>query len=401
MLIITERQQIDVWSDQMNKIIMWLAIFCLLIVNVPSVSAKSGKAELINQLMELPTSSYDKQEADNMITRIGQISPDILERLVQNKVKIRLINGKLTDEPEYRELRGVTPRGWEGTGETWDDVPGIGGNPVILRIGYSETGQGHGSLNLELHETSHAIDMYVLGNVSQSEKFIDVFNKEANQLFPKNGYMDTFVEEYFAESSCMYFFSNQTRNQIKTLAPLTYSFLTDIYASADSKKPATFKDLPDTHWAHDAIYKAVNEGYVNGYDDGTFGPDKEITRAEFVKMLTTSFGLQPRAQKDHEAWYVPYLELGSEEFIVTDENLSRTNWSAPLTRLEMAQLCLQSLHLGDTANPMQTAVKEGIIQGTSTGMEPDRTSTRAQSVAIIERTLSLHIGKFSNTSPAQ
>ncbi|WP_420535002.1 anthrax toxin lethal factor-related metalloendopeptidase, partial [Bacillus mycoides] len=45
---------------------------------------------------------------------------------------------------------------------TWDDVPGvgsdIGGKPVMARIGFSERGKGHGSINLELHEIAHAID---------------------------------------------------------------------------------------------------------------------------------------------------------------------------------------------------------------------------------------------------
>jgi hypothetical protein len=384
----------------MKRIILWLGVFSLFVLNVSDVRAQSGKQALISQLIELPSSSYNQQEAGSMMTRIGLITPDILERLVQNKVKIRLINGKLTDEPEYKDLKGVTPRGWEGTGKTWDDIPGIGGNPVILRIGFSENGHGHGSLNLELHETSHAIDMYVLDNISQSEKFMKIFDQEAKRLFPSNGYMDAYAEEFFAESSCMYFYSNPSRNHLKRIAPLTYSFFTDIYESPDSKKPLTFKDLSDTHWAYDAIYKALNEGYVNGYDDGSFQPDKEITRAEFVKMLTTAFGLKPRNQKEHEAWYVPYLELASEEFILTDENLNNTNWSEPISRLEMAQICVQSLGLAETADPMQSAVKEGILQGTGNGMEPAATSTRAQSVTIIERTLGLHLGKFAKNSAA-
>jgi hypothetical protein len=371
----------------MKKITIWLTILSLLILNTSAVQAKTDDDEIIKSLIELPASSYNKQDAESMISRIEQFQPDILARLVQNGVKIRLITGKLTDEPEYKELKGVTPRGWEGTGKTWDDIPGVGGNPVILRIGFSESGKGHGSLNLELHETSHAIDIHIFNNISQSDKFTQLFNKESKQLFPANSYMDSYSEEYFAESSCMFVYSSETRNTMKRIAPLTYAFFSDIYGQPPS--PARFKDLIDTHWAYDIIYKAVNEGYVSGYDDGSFKPDKEITRAEFLKMVTAALDFKPRAATKDEVWYAPYLELAVKEFILREQNISNTQWNDPITRKEMAELCVQALKLDEGGDAMQTAMNKGILQGTENGLEPNRTSTRAQSVAVIERTLAL------------
>jgi Pro-Pro endopeptidase len=371
----------------MKKIMIGITILSLLIWNTSAVLANSAPADPINQLIELPASSYNKQDADSMISRIKQFQPDILARLVQNGVKIRLITGKLTDEQEYKGLKGVTPRGWEGTGKTWDDIPGVGGNPVILRIGYSDSGHGHGSLNLELHETSHAIDIHVFNNISQSDKFTQLFKKEAKQLFPASSYMDSYSEEYFAESSCLFVYSLETRNKIKRIAPLTYAFFANLYGLPQS--PAQFTDLIDTYWAYDAIYKAVNEGFVSGYEDGSFKPDKEITRAEFLKMVTVAFGFKPRVPTNHEAWYAPYLELGAKEFILRDQNISNTKWNDPITRKEMAEFCVQALKLNEGMDAMQTAMNKGILQGTDKGFEPNRTSTRAQSVTIIERTLAL------------
>jgi hypothetical protein len=371
----------------MKKIMIVLTLLSLLIWNTSAVLANSTPADPISQLIELPASSYNKQDANSMISRIKQFQPDILTRLVQNGVKIRLITGKLTDEPEYKELKGVTPRGWEGTGKTWDDIPGVGGNPVILRIGYSDSGHGHGSLNLELHETSHAIDTHVFNNISQSEEFTQLFKKEAKQLFPTSSYMDSYSEEYFAESSCMFVYSLETRNKMKRIAPLTYAFFVRLYGLPTS--PEHFKDLIDTYWAYDTIYKAVNEGYVNGYDDGSFKPDKDITRAEFLKMVTAAFGFKPRVPANNEVWYAPYLELASKEFILRDQNISNTKWNDPITRKEMAEFCVQALKLNEGTDAMQTAMNKGILQGTENGFEPNRTSTRAQSVTIIERTLAL------------
>lgn len=51
------------------------------------------------------------------------------------------------------------------------------------------------------------------------------------------------------------------------------------------KKPsASFRDISN-HWAREYIEKLQKAGIVNGYADGTFRPDKPITRAEVAAML--------------------------------------------------------------------------------------------------------------------
>lgn len=46
-----------------------------------------------------------------------------------------------------------------------------------------------------------------------------------------------------------------------------------------------FSDLAKEHWAYQNVMTLVEEGTVNGYEDGTFRPSKTVTRAEFVKMI--------------------------------------------------------------------------------------------------------------------
>ncbi len=48
---------------------------------------------------------------------------------------------------------------------------------------------------------------------------------------------------------------------------------------------AGFSDLATNHWAYQNIMTLVEEGTINGYEDGTFRPSKTVTRAEFVKMI--------------------------------------------------------------------------------------------------------------------
>ena len=57
-----------------------------------------------------------------------------------------------------------------------------------------------------------------------------------------------------------------------------------------------FSDLPETHWAVEAINSAAAKGWVKGYPDGTFKPDQKITRSEVVSI--TNIMLDRFADKD-------------------------------------------------------------------------------------------------------
>ena len=50
------------------------------------------------------------------------------------------------------------------------------------------------------------------------------------------------------------------------------------------KTAAKFSDIA-THWAKDEISIAYNNGWITGYPDGTFGPQRSITRAETATMI--------------------------------------------------------------------------------------------------------------------
>lgn len=57
-----------------------------------------------------------------------------------------------------------------------------------------------------------------------------------------------------------------------------------------------FSDIAG-HWANEAINAAAQLGIVNGYEDGTFRPANNITRAETIQMVNNVLGRRP--DKDH------------------------------------------------------------------------------------------------------
>ncbi len=51
-------------------------------------------------------------------------------------------------------------------------------------------------------------------------------------------------------------------------------------------------ETKDAHWAHETIDIMTINGYIKGYDDGTFKPDQNITRAEFSAIVYRILGLE-------------------------------------------------------------------------------------------------------------
>ena len=74
-----------------------------------------------------------------------------------------------------------------------------------------------------------------------------------------------------------------------------------------------FPDI-DGHWAQDYINQAAEDGFIEGYPDGTFGPDKYITRAEAVTLVNRTLDRHP--DPDH------FLE----DMLVWPDNLDTEQW---------------------------------------------------------------------------
>ena len=46
-----------------------------------------------------------------------------------------------------------------------------------------------------------------------------------------------------------------------------------------------FSDVPSGHWSYQAVTKLAQAGVIEGYGDGTFKGDKNITRYEMAQMV--------------------------------------------------------------------------------------------------------------------
>lgn len=83
-------------------------------------------------------------------------------------------------------------------------------------------------------------------------------------------------------------------------AAITRAEFAAIAARFDSngdKTAAKFSDIA-THWAKDEISIAYNNGWITGYPNGTFGPQRDITRAETMTLVNRVLNRQPETEDD-------------------------------------------------------------------------------------------------------
>ena len=110
---------------------------------------------------------------------------------------------------------------------------------------------------------------------------------------------------------------------------------------ADGDKTlAAFSDIAN-HWAKDEISVAYNNGWVDGYPDGTFGPQRNITRAETVTLVNRVLNRKPETEDDllpdmttwtdnadKEAWYyLAIQEATNSHYYKYKENSEYEKWT--------------------------------------------------------------------------
>lgn len=96
-----------------------------------------------------------------------------------------------------------------------------------------------------------------------------------------------------------------------------------------------FSDITSEFWGYNAIIEMNKQKVINGYEDGTFRPDKQITRAEFVKIITLMAGITGADSEFDDvapsSWYAQYVGGAAKVGIVTGDG-TRFNPDMPITR---------------------------------------------------------------------
>lgn len=81
----------------------------------------------------------------------------------------------------------------------------------------------------------------------------------------------------------------------------------------------SFTDVPATEWYAKYVATAVSLGIVSGYEDGSFKPDQTVNRAEAIKMLTLAFNVSLTAPG-----VIPFYDVPVDSWYSSYANYAKT-----------------------------------------------------------------------------
>jgi hypothetical protein len=158
----------------------------------------------------------------------------------------------------------------------------------------------------------------------------------------------------------------------------------------------TFSDIA-AHWGKESILQGVASGYVDGYPDGTFMPDREISRAEFIKLVVNALDFKATAVINGQPWYQSSVNTAIANGIHDQADFNDDGIDQPITREEMSRIAVRATGEAnyDSKKWMYLATKEGIIQGLDdTGtLAAEGVTTRSQAITVIERIKKVRVGE--------
>lgn len=164
------------------------------------------------------------------------------------------------------------------------------------------------------------------------------------------------------------------------------------------------------HWAEKQVSEWVDKGLAGGYEDGTFKPNNEITRAEFVALVNRAFDKQDAdAVADYSDvapsnWFYAEVAAASNAGYVGGYDDGTFKPQNAISRQEAASMVVRLLGLGDDAAAAsfgdadaigawaKTAVNavaaSKIMGGYADGtFGPQRSITRAEAVVTLDRAM--------------
>ena len=168
------------------------------------------------------------------------------------------------------------------------------------------------------------------GNITRAETAAILFrlmdDSSRNTYYStKSGFRDvslgTWYNTYVATLNNAGVITDSANGYFRPNEAITRAELAAMLAAfTDTTRAANyFNDVSAKYWAANAIAICAKLGWINGYPDGSFRPDKNVTRAELMAMINRATGRAPKSAdaflsgmktwKDNTAdkWY--YLDV--------------------------------------------------------------------------------------------
>lgn len=172
----------------------------------------------------------------------------------------------------------------------------------------------------------------------------------------------------------------------------------------DEPEPeAVFPDVPASAWYAAYVAELAGAGVVNGYEDGTFRPENDVTWGEALKLVLLAAGfaeqtpVEAAKNQPKPHWASGYQKLALDKGYLPEGSAPDLN--AAITRGDLADLCAPALEL--TEKPAGTpysdssresalllyaaGIMEGSIEGGERVFKGDKNLSRAEICAVLTR----------------
>lgn len=192
-----------------------------------------------------------------------------------------------------------------------------------------------------------------------------------------------------------------------TIATGAFVAAVPAYSQAEGIKGASFSDVKQSHQFYEAIKSLTSTGVINGFEDGTYKPGEKISRAHAAKIMALALDLDTKnvvdpgfkdVKKNHP--YYGHIAALVNAGIIKGYEDNTFKPTGNLTRAHVAQMLvlgykleekkLSNLPFKDVndkqwfANYIQTLFANDITSGTTaTTFSPNAFVTRGQAASFI------------------
>lgn len=190
---------------------------------------------------------------------------------------------------------------------------------------------------------------------------------------------------------------------------------TGIFGLMEDKRPAPVFTDTGSSWAGETITRMAQKNVVRGFPDRSFLPRRGVTRAEFVTLLSNAMGWPAQTTdtvfKDEiPAWAEGSIATAVNRGIVKgyDDGTFRPN--RIITRAEMAAIIDQALNLPDSSKPsaykdagvipkwavqsIRNTKVTGLMKGNNNMFRPGDIANRAEATAVMENVLKYYLSSL-------
>ncbi|WP_339196315.1 S-layer homology domain-containing protein [Solibacillus sp. FSL R5-0449] len=400
------------------------------------------KGEIGFGYADLLAKNYQEQKSEVMFNKgfsyPGFTTVDVLKEIEENVTK-----------PIY-DLNGVSQKTMaikDAIGQADLITLSVGANDILKKINRSESGEfsfetadiiksiqdvslNYNKIFESIYKINPDVDIIVMGLYNpfpyiedpavqkQLSLLVTTLNNSMKNIVENNGGIFTEVAAQIATDAKTYLPNPQNIHlseagyQVVADAMLK-NYLEALIREEDNTEgeivKAPFTDIQN-HWSKDYIDVAYAKGIMNGYEDGTFQPNANMTRAQAISVISRAFGLTAKNKAPFKdiSHYAPQTQnaiaAAYEAGLIKDNNgefnpqgkITRSQLALILMRLSTVQTGQQYIPakqapFHDIANyndEAQLAITflydTGLVQGSSaTTFSPQGNVTRAQAAKIL------------------